>query len=69
MDDESPDATAVASPIKLENSSSKIGHRGRLFAMADKETSFTGGRSDWAARWQHPLVKSIQTRRGKASRW
>jgi hypothetical protein len=69
MDDEALDNTAAASAIELESSASKASDRGRLIAAAEEEEElFPANRSDWAARWQHPLVKSIQVRRGKAFR-
>ena len=67
MDDEASDSTA--SVITLASSVSKAGGNGRLIAAAEEEGLFPGNRSDWAARWQHPLVKSIQMRRGKVSRF
>ncbi|HET8920365.1 MAG TPA: hypothetical protein VFN27_11880 [Xanthobacteraceae bacterium] len=68
MDDEALDSTAAVSAIKLESSVSKTSDRNRLIAMAGEEGLFAADRSAWADRWQHPLVKSIQTRRGKTSR-
>ena len=69
MNDEALDNSAAASTIKLESSVSNASDRGRLIATAEEEEGlFPANRSAWAARWQHPLVKSIQVRRGKASR-
>jgi len=64
MDNEASDSTA--SVIKLASSISKAGGKGRLMATAEQESLLPGNRSDWAARWQHPLVKSIQMRRRKS---
>jgi len=66
MDDEALDSTASA--IKLESSGSKASGKARLIAMAEDDGLFFANRSAWAARWQHPLAKSIQGRRGKVSR-
>jgi hypothetical protein len=67
MDEEALDNIAAASLIKFESSVSKASDKGRLMATAEEE-GFPANRSDWAARWQHPLVKSIQERRGKTRR-
>jgi hypothetical protein len=69
MDDEALDNTAAASAIEFESSVSKASDKGRLIARAEEEGLFPANRSVWAARWQHPLVKSIQVRRGKAFRF
>ena len=68
MDDEALDSTAAVSEITVESSVSKISNRDRLIAIAGEEELFAADRSAWADRWQHPLVKSIQTRRGRTSR-
>jgi hypothetical protein len=66
MDDETPDSAAAVSAIKRESSASNIGGRGRLAAIAEEGYGLNG-HSAWSSRWQHPLLKSIQARRGKAS--
>jgi hypothetical protein len=66
MDDEALDGAPRA--IKLKSSVSKAGDRGRRIAMAEEEGLFPADRSAWAARWQHPLARSIEARRGKLSR-
>jgi hypothetical protein len=66
MDDKALDGTASA--IKVKGSLSTAGGKGRRIAMAEEGGLFSGNRSDWAARWQHPLMKSIDVRRGKISR-
>jgi hypothetical protein len=55
-------AGAMSAP---ERSTSRIGDRGRRIAIAEEEGRFQADRS--AARRQHPLVKSIEAKRGKAS--
>ncbi len=63
MDDEALDG------IKPKSSVSKAGDRGRRIAIAEEEEGlFPAGRSAWAARWQHPLARSIGVRQGKVSR-
>jgi hypothetical protein len=64
MNDEAMDDTASA--VKLENSLSSANGKARLIARAEEEGSFVAYRS--GARWQHPLAKSIEARRGKAFR-
>ena len=66
MDDEALDGAQRA--IRLISSVSKAGDRSRRIAMAEEEGSFSADRSAWAARWQHPLARSIEARRGKFSR-
>lgn len=66
MNDEAMDGTASA--VKLESSLSSASGKTRLIAMAEEEGSFVAYRSVWGARWQHPLAKSIEARRGKAFR-
>jgi hypothetical protein len=53
----------------LKSSRSRIGDRIRRFAIAEEEELFGAGRSAGGVRWQHPLVKSIGARRGKASQF
>jgi len=57
-------AGAMSAP---ERSTSRIGDRGRRIAIAEEEGLFQADRSTFAARWQHPLVKSIEAKQGKAS--
>lgn len=66
MDDEALDGAPRA--IKLKSSVSKASDRSRRVAMAEEEGLFPSDRSTWAARWQHPLARSIEARRGKFSR-
>jgi hypothetical protein len=65
MDDQSHDDANATSM----SGSSRISERGRRIAMAEEDGRFRADRSAWAARWQHPLVKSIEVRRGKASQF
>jgi hypothetical protein len=65
MDDEALNGAPGA--IKIKSSVSKAGDRGRRIAMAEEE-GFAADRSAWATRWQHPLARSIEARRGKLSR-
>jgi hypothetical protein len=64
MDDEA--LSGAPSAIKIKGSVSKAGDRGRRIAMAEEE-GFPVDRTAWA-RWQHPLARSIEARRGKFSR-
>jgi len=66
MNDEALDGAASAN--KLESSLSRASGKARLIAAAEEEGLFSSNRSGWAARWQHPLAKSIEARRGKISR-
>jgi len=67
MDSETWHRTPGASATKADTSVSKIGHSGRRTAVID-EGHHGADRSKWSRRWQHPLVKSIHDRRGKARR-
>ena len=57
-------AGAMSAP---ERSTSRSGDRGRRIAIAEEEGRFQADRSTFAARRQHPLVKSIEAKQGKAS--
>jgi hypothetical protein len=66
MNDEALDGTAGA--IKPERSLAKASGKARLIASAEEEVLLSGDRSAWSARWQHPLARSIDSKRGKISR-
>jgi len=65
MDDEALDGAPRA--IRLKSSVSKAGDRSRRIAM-EEEGLFPADRAASAARWQHPLARSVEARRGKISR-
>jgi hypothetical protein len=65
MDDEA--LNGAPSAIKLKSSVSKAGDRDRRIAMAEGERLFSLDRTASAVRWQHPLARSIEARRGKVS--
>jgi len=65
MNDEALDGTASA--IKPEGSLAKASGKARLIA-AEEEGLHSGDRSARSARWQHPLARSIDSRRGRISR-
>ena len=69
MDDEALVGIAARGTVTLKSSGSKMSEKDRLMTIAGEEGLFPADRSALAGRWQHPLVKSIQTRRGKASRF
>jgi hypothetical protein len=66
MDDEA--LNGAPSAIKIRSSVSEAGDRGRRIAMAEEEGLFPVDRTASATRWQHPLARSIEARRGKFSR-
>jgi len=68
MDNEIRLGAPVANEIQLERSALKIDDKARRFALAE-EGYPAADRSCWSGRWRHPLMKSIQGRRGKPSRF
>jgi hypothetical protein len=66
MDNNDWHSTPGASATESESSGSKIRYRARLTPVAEEAPH--AARSGWNSRWQHPLVKLIQERRGKARR-
>ena len=56
------------SAIKIRSSIPKAGDRSRRIAMAEEEGLFPVDRTASATRWQHPLARSIEARRGKVTR-
>jgi hypothetical protein len=66
MDDEALDGAPRL--IRLKSSVSKADDRSRRIAMAEEEGLLPADRSALAARWQHPLARSIEAKRGKFSR-
>ena len=58
----------ATSTIKPESSVSKLNERIRRIALAEDGYA-AADRSGCGNRWQHPLLKSMQTRRGKSAKF